>query len=342
MKQKLQESLIAKIKNSQKDSILYKAIKTCCMAYLPEMRHIKICPEVILIEVLRVLDDIKEDPEQADEICKQRWFDLQLEYQEPNSNKETDIEIANLIGLILYMSALLLRWYDGEYAMFYHSRAETLCNEVATRIPDFDDYLQPFREKVLNYAESLTEWMNEYMLSECFLSDIILKVRATDDYRNEEKNKRIYYTLIYTYQGTDRQARIGYVKQKLEEWEWIDKISSENFTAFFCGGETNCHIVWKKTPAILYNLISSLIEQKAYINKMKKGSAKAIVANQFGIGIDQHKNRIEDKDNLRILIILFLLKPGTDIPMVKHYDKPVPHLTDKALIEALQKSQQDC
>lgn len=257
MKQRLQLQKTESIKHSQKDSPLYMAIRSGIMAYLTEMRHIQSCPEAVLIDVLRVLDDIKENPDGAETICEERWDDLVLEYQQLTDYAEgTEAEITHMVGLILYLTALLLMWDDGESAIFYHARAELLCNKVAAEMQDFRSYFQPMREKLLNHAEALTDWITDYMESDSFLSDELMTTSNTR--RNNDKpshKKQTSQSQPEKQHGVDypvfakgpgvTEDHIKAVYNYLTARGWISTQTKETtFQLLFSGGSNSCEIIW--------------------------------------------------------------------------------------------------
>lgn len=257
MTQRLQLQKAESIKNSQKDSPLYKAIRSCIMAYLTEMRHIQPCPEAVLLDVLRVLDDIKENPDGAETICEERWDDLKLEYQQLTDFAEgAEAEITHMVGIILYLTALLLMWDDGESAIFYHARAELLCNKVAAEMQDFRPYLQPMREKLLNHAEALTDWISDYMMSDCFLSDELLSTGCTGRHNDKpshkgqtqpvdtEKQHGVDYPVFAKGPGvTDDHIKAVYTY--LTARGWISTQTQQTtFQMLFSGKSNSSEIIW--------------------------------------------------------------------------------------------------
>lgn len=230
MKQQLREKAKEEIRDNQNVSVLYRAIKSCCIAYLTKMRNTMSCTESLLVEVLRILDDIKEDSENADEICSERWYSLQLEYQEmvPEADDE---EISNLLSIIIYMTALLLRWYDGKFAVFYHSLAEILCDIVASEQKDFDSYLRPFREKILNHSELLTKWITHYLESDEFLSDEFYNAKY------KQLNLPPKLDTPKAQEMFSRAIEKGYMSYSDGEFKWlgVDGSGSNTQLAYLCG-----------------------------------------------------------------------------------------------------------
>lgn len=256
MTQRLQPQKAESIKNSQKDSPLYKAIRSCIMAYLSEMRHIQPYPETVLIDVLRVLDDIKENPENAETICQERWDELKMEFQQlTDYDEEADAEITHMVGIVLYLTALLLMWYDGDYAIFYHARAEILCNKVVAEMKDFRLYFKQLFDKILNHAEALTEWISEYMMSDKFLSDELLSTGSTGRKKDKpsnnsqnppvtEKQHEVDYPVFAKGQGVT-DLHINAIYNYLTSRGWISAQTQQTtFQMLFSGKSNSSEIIW--------------------------------------------------------------------------------------------------
>lgn len=122
---------------------------------------------------------------------------MEMEYQQlTDYDPESETEIRHMVGIVLYLTAILLKWYDGGSAIFYHARAETLCNMVVTQMTDFLSYFDPLRDKIMNHAEALTDWVSEYMMCEDFLSDVLLGAEDPDPSPESAFNRAKILSLI--------------------------------------------------------------------------------------------------------------------------------------------------
>lgn len=245
----------------------------------------------------------------------------------------TSVELDSLSNVIC---AYVIACLDCACLYSYRQDIKRLCFVAENSLHNtFKQNVLVCKNKIKNgilhsgVTSALGEWCTNHLLNEEFYTeeDAGWYVENTPVHKPKNRTTKssntdkpiVRYTIKYNNNNADRVSRISLVKKKLEEWGWIEKGNEiDNFNAFFTGCDTDCKIVWKGQPAVLYDLISSLLQQTTFIEKTTGGSAASIVRNQFKIGLDQHKERVTAEESQYINLIIFCLTPQTQLPVSKN------------------------
>lgn len=332
MKQKLQPKSKDKIEKNYKEHPLLSAIRTCCMGYISRN---KLCLSVeeVFVEVLRLIDDLKADPDSAESICSNRWHQLMME----NRNAYADADEQSFdcsVFLPLYVGASLLQWYDGSYEVFYHHKAQLLADSIFDNWTEAKSDIAAIQPRFVDCYDSLLVWINDYMTSNEFLSDVILNADEKTR-RGRGKAPDTPHTLKYINPiSVNRTLRINVFSATLENLGYIEsETKPEKFYKFFSGEDGHCDIKW--TGAV--KILSALLNELMPLPFIKKGSqagctVKSLVEKQFGLKPDAHP--VDDATMEAIHILVWILDPKSALPMVKQGKYEAPDTSISGLKQA--------
>lgn len=153
--------------------MLYKALRTPCSEW--QTRIVRLSPEDVCLECLRVLDLVKEDPDEASFELRPLWTDIynDLRQQAPETVNDEDVRTA--ADITFYAPLLMLSHATS------HFYSTTLMGELTAQwqehTADPMRIIESFTPTVARLgAGKLALAVDEYMESDEFLSDELLDI----------------------------------------------------------------------------------------------------------------------------------------------------------------------
>ena len=114
-----------------------------------------------------------------------------------------------------------------------------------------------------------------------------------------------------------QRKRVHIVFRKFAEWKWIDgTTAADDFDSFFEGEPRHCNIKWTGTSTILTILLQELLNQ-TYIERQTACSAKSLVEQQFGKTANSDRKRLDNVNEERIMLTLFVLDINNPLPEIR-------------------------
>lgn len=111
-----------------------------------------------------------------------------------------------------------------------------------------------------------------------------------------------------------QRKRVTIIFQKFNEWGWLnDETTPDDFDAFFDGVPRHCNIKWTGTSTTLTILLHDLLLQGC-IGAQSKCTATSLVKEQFGKTPNFDRNRLNQEEEFRIKITLFILDIKNPLP----------------------------
>lgn len=196
------------------------------------------------------------------------------------------------------------------------------------------------KQKVNVYTKEMLDWMKGYFASEEVnltkeIETIIHQTKTTAKTKQKEEKKPILYTLNYLCKDISvRVKRIGFVRRKWEEWNWLETNTDvTDFEYLFEDKPRDCQLIWKASNAVLAMLLAKLLNRKDIFGHIKGCSPRSVVINQFKKSYDKHEDRVDELNLTRIEWTLKLLdyKVALELPQLPFHQGD--DISDKALQE---------
>lgn len=329
MQQRFQKQEKEVVKNEFGDCPLYKVINSTCRGNFIAIQDFLPCSEEVFYEVLRILDNLKENPQSyAEEEIPQLWASLLSEYR--NINKEYNIDDHQKMASLVYACAWSV--IDCSNINYYGITIKNAMQKAAVREKNnhLMDIMLPMAESLNSKAMELRAWIDSYMCSDTFLSDEIDK--AIKPKRKQKKNKKIIpHTLRYTKVDKEtKKNRLQIIMRLWVDWGWIEEPNDADcFYDFFEGDPKYCNLKWRGTPkAVLTELMKRLLEHPNIEPDDVGCSSKSIVEKQFGEYPSDDRSRLSQTDKDNIDLVLYLIDPKSKLPTLDEINE------DNSLIEA--------
>ncbi|MCQ2282969.1 MAG: hypothetical protein MJZ99_10175 [Bacteroidales bacterium] len=277
------------------------------------------CTEEVFFDVLRILDDLKESPEEfVENRIPHLFFDLFAEYRNLDKSLSEDepYKMASLLfGCLLCIVSCSSNIYYGV------SVKNAMCGGLA-KVPNVHfDIMQEFSVFLDGYSKQLGLWVDEYLNSDEFFSDeirlLINPNIKTKSRRHKPKKPKNPHTLFYTQvDNQTKNKRLQIVMRLWIDWGWIEEPESVDcFFDFFAGKPKHCNLKWIGTPAAILNeLLRRLLAHPNVKNDETGCSAKSIIENQFSLTASYNSERIKSEEKSRIELVMYILNPKNPLP----------------------------
>lgn len=179
MRNRLKKSEREAVRNSYATSeLLYKAISKPARTLEREMSRFRFSVEELFAEVMSIIDDIKEAPQEADNNIRDLWDTLYCDLRDLDTADSPDEEIKTAASEIVYATLLLLSFCEGT---LYGKLAFELSFQMNEHHPGALDRIQVmYMPDVWRIGEEkLRSRMEEYMEGEEWISDDICEMLDT-------------------------------------------------------------------------------------------------------------------------------------------------------------------
>lgn len=344
MAKRFQQNQRDKIKAAFKDHVYYKLCRGVYDVFLNSNPNIIISVEDLFVDASKVLDNLLENGDRDAEMCKSLWADTLRAYRELDGTKagveDSKTEVAMLFYCVMLgMQSVQHSHYRGKLQRVLHNHIHTMWNKDRQR--NCDDVEQNLKSCINVYTRDMLDWMEKYFTSTGSLTTEIehtIHPHKNPNGKNSSKGKTIetkLYTLAYNCNDQDRKVKlIGFVRRKWEEWDWIETNTDiADFEHFFDGKPRDCHLVWKKSGALLSLLLEQLLNKNELFEKQTGCSSRSIVINQFKKSYDRHFDRVDSLDKIRIEWTIKLLnyKIPLELPQLSYHQGE--DISDQALQE---------
>jgi len=153
------------------DDVIFRALLTPCRSYEAEAKGFCVSAEEVFMEVLSVLDAVKENPDEAFFNIKGLWDELYVDYRDLAEEVALDGQIQQSVGMVLQAVALCLETMEST---FYTTLAMELMRQMALHDLPTTEMLERFTSNIARLGEgNLRTAIADYMESDVFLSDEI-------------------------------------------------------------------------------------------------------------------------------------------------------------------------
>lgn len=338
---RFQPSQCNKIKEHFAEQPYYKLCKSVFEVFQEACPTMVMTPEQLFADAIRTLDSILATGDASTNDCKSLWTSTYNEYREQvgtaSDKEDTKTEVAMLFYMVMYgVMAVNNSHYRGtlqrtlhEAICKFYGREKCLALEAK------------LRKAVNTHTQNVLEWMAAYFTCTESLSkeiDSVLHPAKREAQRNTSTQKEkvpVLYTLNYLCEDESlRIKRIGFVRRKWEEWEWLEANTDvADFEHFFSGKPRDCQLKWKASNAILSLLLAQLLDKKECFGHITGCNPRSVVMNQFKKGYDKHKNRVDDLNRLRIEWTVKLLNYNVSLELPQLPYRQGEDLSDNALQE---------
>ena len=179
MRNRLKKSEREAVRNSYATSeLLYKAISKPARTLEREMSRFRFSVEELFAEVMSIIDDIKEAPQEADNNIRDLWDTLYCDLRDLDTADSPDEEVKTATSEIVYATLLLLSFCEGT---LYGKLAFELSLQMNEHHPGALDRIQVmYMPDVWRTGEEkLRSRMEEYMEGEEWISDDIREMLDT-------------------------------------------------------------------------------------------------------------------------------------------------------------------
>ena len=323
------------IKETFRHEPLFKLCGTIHEVFQGKYPSIILTKEQLFADSAEALDEIlTSESQESMEFCKDLWIQTINNYREREGDScgmdTTMVEVAMLhYALMFALTTVNHSFYRQRLQKMIHNSVHKLFGKNSS--PEIDESvhklfgknLSPEKDKCLEIEKMLktkvneltiemNNWMQGYFESEECLTEQIEEV-INPSRKNKQSNKskekpNKLYTLDYKCKNQEREVRIDIIRRKWEEWGWIKKNTDvDDFSAFFKGTPRDCNLKWIGKLSILNMLLKELLKMKDCFGKATGLSARSIIVNQFKTSYDSHSERIDDQENIKINLSLWVL-----------------------------------
>lgn len=168
------------------DLTLYKVLRAPCSEWQVQLRWLS--PEDVALECLRVLDLVKEDPDEASFELRPLWTDIynDLRGQAPSVAADEDVCLAT--DITFYAPLLMLSYAAGH---FYTELTGELTAQWQEHAADPTRVIESFTPTVARLrGDKLSRAVDEYMASDEFLSDELDEIISELDEPNAQSDSK--------------------------------------------------------------------------------------------------------------------------------------------------------
>ncbi len=343
IEKKFTDSQRANLKEHFRDNIYYKLCKAIHDVFLLHNSTILLSTEQLFVDAVITLDLLIDKKDKEGDYCKELWSNTLGKYRDRDSNhagmEVSMAEVAMFIYSVIFgLTSINKAHFKGTLCRILH---ESVYRMWQTDKIKHSVTIEPKLRPAVNvFTEDLIAWMKEYfdgterLTKE--ISEVLTPPKANKNKKiNEIPKDKTLFTLKYNCKDEVlRVKRINFVRRKWEEWGWIEKNTDvKDFECFFGGQPRDCQLKWKSSSSVLYLLISELLKQRKIFAKQTGCSARSVILNQFNVEYDNHKNRVDDTNKLRIewsVEILNYFKP-LNLPQLSYHQGE--DISDAALQE---------
>ena len=155
-----------------KGELLYKVMSKGARELEKRMGHFRFSVEELFVEVMAVVDDVKEYPSEAHEIVDDWWNTLYCDFRESDMTDSPEEEIRLATSEVIYITMLLLNMCSG----VHYTRVSTVLMEQLNKFhPEaFDELQKLFLPELWHIGEEkVNTRIKAYMESEEWISDDI-------------------------------------------------------------------------------------------------------------------------------------------------------------------------
>lgn len=152
--------------------LLYKAMGKGARELEKRMGHFRFTVEELFMEVMSVIDNVKECPADAHELVDDWWNTLYCDFRDLDTAESPDEEIRLATSEVVYVAMLLLNMCQG---VAYTRISATLMGQLTESHPEaFDELQKLFMPELWRIGEEkVRARMNAYMEGEEWISDDI-------------------------------------------------------------------------------------------------------------------------------------------------------------------------
>lgn len=149
------------------DLTLYKVLRAPCSQWQVQLRWLS--PEDVCLECLRVLDLVKEDPDEASFELRPLWTDIYNDLRQQAPSVAADEDVCTATDITFYAPLLMLSYAAGH---FYTELTGELTAQWQEHAADPTRVIESFTPTVARLGgDKLSRAVDEYMASDEFLSD---------------------------------------------------------------------------------------------------------------------------------------------------------------------------
>lgn len=131
------------------------------------MTVFRLSPEDVFSETIALLDRIKENPDDAMELCHGIWDESFCDYRDIADKDIPEMELKLAVCIVMLSLALCLNTMEN----FFYTRLVTeLLTSINSHFSEWHDVRHSMADRMEDAAD-LKIWVNEYMGSDVFLSD---------------------------------------------------------------------------------------------------------------------------------------------------------------------------
>ena len=344
-----QENQRKKIKETFRQEPLFKLCGTIHEVFQGKYPSIILTTEQLFADSAEALDEIlTSESQESFDFCKDLWIQTQNNYREREgslcSMDTTMVEVAMLhYALMFALTTVNHSFYRQRLQKMIHNSVHKLFGKNLS--PEKDKCLEiekMLKTKVNEFTIEMNNWMQGYFNSEECLTEQIEEV-INPSRKNKQSNKskekpNKLYTLDYKCKNQEREVRIDIIRRKWEEWGWIKKNTDvDDFSAFFKGTPRDCNLQWTGKPPILNKLIRELLKMEDCFGKATGCSTKSIIVNQFKITYDSHLERIDDQENIKINLSLWVLNYHEPLGLPRNNNNNMYDIRDSVMQDVFSK-----
>lgn len=152
--------------------LLYKAMGKGARELEKRMGHFRFSVEELFMEVMSVVDNVKESPSDAHELLDDWWNTLYCDFRDLDTAESPDEEIRLATSEVVYVAMLLLNMCQG---IAYTRISVTLMGQLGESHPEaFDELQKLFMPELWRIGEEkIRARINAYMEGEEWISDDI-------------------------------------------------------------------------------------------------------------------------------------------------------------------------
>lgn len=176
MKNRLRRSEREAVKNKYASTeLLYKVMSKGAREVEKQMAHFRFTVEELFLEVMTIMDAVKEDAENAYDVYADYWDTLYCDLRDLDTANSDEEELRIATSEVVYMAILLLSMCKGRY---YAKLSASLMEQIVACHPEtFDKLSKLFMPEVWRLDEvKVKVRVQAYMDSEEWISDDIAEM----------------------------------------------------------------------------------------------------------------------------------------------------------------------
>lgn len=153
------------------ENIIFRALLTPCRSYEAEAKGFCLAAEEVFMEVMRLLDAVKENPQDAQFRMKGLWNELFVDYRDFAGENIGDEAIHLSVGIVVQTVVVCL---EAACGTFCTTLAMELMTQMALHNQPTAEMMERFTANLARLGEErLAETVMAYIESDVFLSDEI-------------------------------------------------------------------------------------------------------------------------------------------------------------------------